>query len=64
MKFTEAVRWYSEEKKARGLSPVVNAKEINKYLDIINFYGNNSKPQGINNNNLNPYNDIKFPSDS
>jgi hypothetical protein len=30
MKFTEAVRWYSEEKKARGLSPVVNAKEIDK----------------------------------
>lgn len=28
IKFTEAVKQYSEEKKARGLSPVVNAKEI------------------------------------
>ena len=45
-------------------SLVENAKEINKYLDIINSSGNNSQPQGINNNNLNPYNDIKFPSDS
>lgn len=34
MKFTEAVRWYSEEKKARGLSPVVNAKEINKIRQL------------------------------
>ena len=45
-------------------SLVENEKEINKYLDIINSSGNNSQPQGINNNNLNPYNDIKFPSDS
>ena len=45
-------------------SLIENEKEINKYLDIINSSGNNSQPQGINNNNLNPYNDIKFPSDS
>ena len=42
-----------------------NNKEISKYLDIINSSGNNSQQQGINNNNnVNPYNDITFPSDS
>ena len=34
MKFTEAVKQYSEEKKARGLSPVVNAKEIDKIRQL------------------------------
>ena len=46
-------------------SLVENNDEICKYLDIINSSGNNSQQQGINNNNnVNPYNDITFPSDS
>ena len=46
-------------------SLVENNNEICKYLDIINSSGNNSQQHVINNNNnVNPYNDITFPSDS
>jgi len=47
MKFTEAVKQYSEEKKARGLSPVVNAKEIDKIRQLYKEgkFNENAEPE-------------------
>ena len=47
IKFTEAVKQYSEEKKARGLSPVVNAGEIERIRKLYKegkFEENNACP--------------------